>query len=73
MVPTKAKVKKTKGAATLAPQAKITRRGGNKGLAPATTMRGQHQIDTKQVAVTVQQDVTQKLDILVNAVMDVSR
>ena len=75
MVPTKAKVRKTRGSATLTPQAKRIWRVCSKRLAPSATVWGQHQIliDADEVAVTVQQDVTQKLDALVKAVMDLSR
>ena len=73
MAPTKAKVRKTKGLATLAPQAKRTWKAGNKRLALATIVQCQHQIDAKEMAVTVEQDVMQKLDSLVKAMMDLSR
>ena len=58
MPPTKAKVRKTKGLAPLASQAKRTMRAGNKRLALAATVRGKHKIYADKVAVTVQQDVT---------------
>ena len=54
MAPTKAKVRKTKEAATPASPVKRTRRAGNKRLGHATTVQDQHQIDAEEVAVTVQ-------------------
>ena len=71
MVPTKAKVRMTRGVATSTPQTEETKGAGNKRL--ATTVWGQNKIDAKEVSVTVQQDVTQKLDALVKAMMDISR
>ena len=62
MVLTKANVRKNKGASTPAPKVKRTKKAGNKRLGPTTTMWGQHQTDTEEVAVTVQHDVIQKFD-----------
>ena len=56
MAPTMAKVRKTKGVASTAPQAKRTKMAGSEGLAHTVTVQGQYQINGDEVPVTIQDD-----------------
>ena len=73
MAPVKAKVRQFKGMAASAPQAKRSKRADSTGLAPVVSVQGQYQINDKQVAVTIQHDLSQKLDAPMQAMKGLSR
>ena len=53
-------------------KAKVRKRAGSKRLAPAVTTQDQYQTDDEDVAVTIQDDVSQKLHALVKDMTDLS-
>ena len=67
IAPTKAKVRKIKGASALTPSSKRTKRAGSDRL--ATTM---NQSNDEQVPVAVHQDFSQKLDAVMTMITDLS-
>ena len=71
MAPTKAKGKKTKGVTLVSP-AQRTNTAGNTKQVSATTVQGQHLMSGIDVGAPVQDNVCQKLDVLMKMMADLS-
>ena len=62
-----------KGVALLAPNATRNKRACNKRLVSVTTVSDQNHVDAKNVPISSSDQVSNKLDALVKAVLDLSR
>ena len=72
-MPTKATVRKSEGVAASTPHSKRTKRAGSKRLAAALTVQSQNQSIDEEIAVSIQDDFSQKLDTMMKVMPDLTR